>query len=52
VTFAANQIDAERLIQLSQTSLPYLALLGPSAQVKVQDHDEPLFPVAPKTTKK
>jgi pilus assembly protein CpaB len=52
VTFAANQIDAERLIQLSQTSLPYLALLGPSAQVKVQDHNEPLFPVAPKTTKK
>jgi pilus assembly protein CpaB len=52
VTFAANQLDAERLIQLSQTSLPYLALLGAAAQVKVQDHDEPLFPVAPKTTKK
>ena len=52
VTFAANQIDAERLIQLSQTSLPYLALLGPSAQVRVQDHNEPLFPVAPKPRKK
>lgn len=52
VTFAASQLDAERLIQLSQTSLPYLTLLGPYTQVKVQDHDEPLFPVAPKPKKK
>ncbi|HWD83996.1 MAG TPA: RcpC/CpaB family pilus assembly protein [Kribbella sp.] len=44
VTFAAGQDDAERLILLTQTSLPYLGLLGPSAQIKNDDHLFPLFP--------
>jgi pilus assembly protein CpaB len=44
VTFAAGQDDAERLILLTQTSLPYLALHGPSAQIKNDDHLVPLFP--------
>jgi pilus assembly protein CpaB len=47
VTLAGSQTDAERLILLTQTSLPYLALLGPSTQVKVEDHIEPLFPTLP-----
>ena len=38
VTVAVNQDDAERLILLTQTGLPYLALLGPSAQIKPDDH--------------
>jgi pilus assembly protein CpaB len=38
VTFAVNQDDAERLILLTQTGLPYLAVLGPSAQIKPDDH--------------
>lgn len=44
VTFAAGQDDAERLILLTQTSLPYLGLLGPKPQVKNDDHLVPLFP--------
>ncbi|MEV0287508.1 MULTISPECIES: Flp pilus assembly protein CpaB [unclassified Kribbella] len=48
VTFAVNQDDAERLILLTQTSLPYLALLGPSAKVTPDDHVVPLFPPAAK----
>jgi pilus assembly protein CpaB len=38
VTVAVNQDDAERLILLTQTGLPYLALLGPSAQIKPDEH--------------
>ncbi|WP_350276405.1 Flp pilus assembly protein CpaB [Kribbella sp. HUAS MG21] len=48
VTFAVNQDDAERLILLTQTGLPYLALHGPSAQIKPDDHLVPQFPPAPK----
>jgi pilus assembly protein CpaB len=44
VTFAVNQDDAERLILLTQTGLPYLALHGPSAQIKPDDHVVPQFP--------
>jgi pilus assembly protein CpaB len=44
VTFAAGQDDAERLILLTQTSLPYLGLLGPNPQIKNDDHLVPLFP--------
>jgi pilus assembly protein CpaB len=47
VTFAVNQDDAERLILLTQTGLPYLALLGPSAQIKPDDHVVPQFPPPP-----
>jgi pilus assembly protein CpaB len=46
VTVAVNQADAGRLILLTQTGLPYLALLGPNAQVKPYDHYIPLFPTA------
>jgi pilus assembly protein CpaB len=52
VTFAASQVDAERLILLSQTALPYLALIGPAAQVTIDTHLEPLFPPLPTSTKK
>lgn len=48
VTVAVNQDDAERLILLTQTGLPYLALLGPSATIKPDDHLVPQFPPAPK----
>jgi pilus assembly protein CpaB len=44
VTFAASQPEAERLILLTQTSLPYLALLGPTTKVTIDDHLVPLFP--------
>jgi pilus assembly protein CpaB len=44
VTFAVNQDDAERLILLTQTGVPYLALLGPSAQITPDDHLVPQFP--------
>lgn len=44
VTFAVNQDDAERLILLTHTGMPYLALLGPSAQIKPDDHVVPQFP--------
>jgi pilus assembly protein CpaB len=47
VTFAVNQDDAERLILLTQTGLPYLALLGPSATIKPDDHVVPQFPPPP-----
>ncbi|MEI8411423.1 MULTISPECIES: Flp pilus assembly protein CpaB [unclassified Kribbella] len=47
VTFAVNQDDAERLILLTQTGLPYLALLGPSATIKPDDHIVPQFPPPP-----
>jgi len=48
VTVAVNQDDAERLILLTQTGLPYLALLGPSAKVTPDDHVVPQFPPATK----
>ncbi|MGW1341299.1 Flp pilus assembly protein CpaB [Kribbella sp. NPDC002412] len=48
VTFAVSQDDAERLILLTQTALPYLALLGPSAKVTPDDHVVPMFPPAAK----
>ncbi|MFF0343852.1 Flp pilus assembly protein CpaB [Kribbella sp. NPDC004875] len=48
VTFAVNQDDAERLILVTQTGLPYLALLGPSTQVTPDDHVVPQFPPAKK----
>ncbi|WP_328993409.1 Flp pilus assembly protein CpaB [Kribbella sp. NBC_01245] len=44
VTVAVNQDDAERLILLTQTGLPYLALIGPSAQITPDDHVVPQFP--------
>ncbi len=43
VTVAVNQDDAERLILLTQTGLPYLALLGPSAEIKPDTHVVPQF---------
>lgn len=46
VTVAVNQDDAERLILLTQTGLPYLALLGPSAQITPDDHVVAQFPPA------
>ena len=48
VTFAVDQVDAGRLILLTQTGLPYLALLGPNAQAKPYDHMIPLFPPSAK----
>jgi pilus assembly protein CpaB len=44
VTFAVNQDDAERLILLTQTGLPYLAVHGPDAVIKPDDHVVPQFP--------
>ena len=43
VTVAVNQADAERLILLSQTGLPYLALLTTSSQTKFDATTVPLF---------
>ncbi|MEU4194822.1 RcpC/CpaB family pilus assembly protein [Kribbella sp. NPDC026611] len=48
VTVAVGQDDAERLILLTQTGLPYLALLGPAAQITPDNHVVPQFPPAPK----
>jgi pilus assembly protein CpaB len=48
VTFGVNQDDAERLILLTQTGLPYLAVLGPDAEIKPDDHVVPQFPPAKK----
>jgi pilus assembly protein CpaB len=48
VTFAVNQDDAERLILLTQTGLPYLAVFGPGAEIKPDDHVVPQFPPAKK----
>jgi pilus assembly protein CpaB len=46
VTVAVNQDDAERLILLTQTGLPYLAVLGPSATITPDNHVVPQFPPA------
>jgi pilus assembly protein CpaB len=48
VTFAVSQADAERLIQLTETGLPYLALLnGASATTP----DATLVPLLPRLKK-
>ncbi len=43
VTLAVNQADAERLIQLNETGLPYLALLTSSSQTVFQSAPVTLF---------
>ena len=43
VTMAVNQSDAERLIQLTETGLPYLALLTASSQTGFDTGLQPLF---------
>jgi pilus assembly protein CpaB len=44
VTFAVDQADAERVIQLTETGLPYLALLTPNSQTGFDTTFQPLFP--------
>ncbi len=44
VTLAVNQDDAERLILVAETGLPYLALLNGSSQLDVHAPQVPLFP--------
>jgi pilus assembly protein CpaB len=43
VTFAVNQADAERVIQLTETGLPYLALLTPASKTGFDTALQPLF---------
>lgn len=43
VTLAVQQADAERLIQLDETGLPYLALLTPTSQTRFDAVPAPLF---------
>jgi len=43
VTLAVTQAEAERLIQLDEAGLPYLALLTPSSQTSVTSVPVPLF---------
>jgi pilus assembly protein CpaB len=43
VTLAVDQADAERVIQLTETGLPYLALLTPSSQTGFDTSSPPLF---------
>jgi pilus assembly protein CpaB len=43
VTLAVHQADAERLIQLDQTGLPYLALLTPTSQTGFDTAPVPLI---------
>ena len=43
VTFAVNQADAERLILLNESGLPYLALLTGSSQTVFDAVQQPLF---------
>lgn len=43
VTFAVDQADAERVIQLTETGLPYLALLSPASQTGFDTGSQPLF---------
>jgi pilus assembly protein CpaB len=43
VTLAVRQDDAERLIQLDQAGLPYLALLTPTSQTGFDSAPAPLF---------
>lgn len=44
VTFAVSQDNAERLIQLTEAGLPYLALLTPSSQTRPDSSIVPQFP--------
>ena len=44
VTFAVFQDNAERLIQLSEAGLPYLALLTPSSRTRADNSVVPQFP--------
>jgi pilus assembly protein CpaB len=43
VTLAVDQSDAERVIQLTETGLPYLALLTPASQTGFDTTTQPLF---------
>jgi pilus assembly protein CpaB len=45
VTFAVDQADAERVIELTETGLPYLALLTPASQTGFDagSQSQPLF---------
>jgi pilus assembly protein CpaB len=43
VTLAVDQADAERVIQLTETGLPYLALLTPVSQTGFDTTTQPLF---------
>jgi pilus assembly protein CpaB len=43
VTFAVDQADAERVIQLTETGLPYLALLTPASRTGFDTSSQPLF---------
>ena len=43
VTLAVDQADAERVIQLTETGLPYLALLTPASQTGLDTGSQPLF---------
>jgi pilus assembly protein CpaB len=56
VTVAVNQMDAERLIHIAQTGMPYAALLSSTSQVApapgVDNHAQlgPVFPANGRTT--
>jgi pilus assembly protein CpaB len=43
VTLAVDQADAERVIQVAETGLPYLALLTPDSQTGFDTTTQPLF---------
>jgi pilus assembly protein CpaB len=43
VTFAVDQADAERVIELTEVGLPYLALLTPASQTGIDTGSQPLF---------
>jgi pilus assembly protein CpaB len=43
VTLAVDQVDAERVIQLTETGLPYLALLTPASQTGFDTGSQSLF---------
>jgi pilus assembly protein CpaB len=43
VTLAVDQANAERLIQLTETGLPYLALLTPASQTGLDTGSQPLL---------
>jgi pilus assembly protein CpaB len=54
VTVAVNQADAEKLIQLTETGMPYLALLTPGTHITADVGDllsiRPPNPTIPRTT--
>ena len=43
MTLAVRQADAERLIQLDEAGLPYLALLTPTSQTRFDTAPASLF---------